>query len=233
MLTFWVSLWALARLGVCRACHIYPIDKAFLCRACQADCVWLPEPFVVSHQDECHQNQRHQDSMSIQPATYYTPPMSYAIAAFKDNEDMTKLPYLLYALGCLAESLSALPADSVILPTPTTTNRLLSRGFSPVFMLARYLSAMTGFRLYTGVSRPTDGLHQRNLGKQDRQHNIKNAFVMDYPPLGQTIVIFDDVATTGATMLELLKVLHNHDSTYIVHGVCLAHGRADWDRIKH
>lgn len=218
MLPFWAGLKFLQALDVCQACHLNPIDTVFLCQDCQDNMVWLPKAFEL--QVDSH-------TVTVQSATYYSLPMSHAITDFKDTEDMTCLPLLLHGLYRLSGYLTDLPAGSVILPVPTPTSRLVERGFSPVFMLARYLSAMCEFDIYTGVSRPYGSTHQRGLDKLARLNNIKNAFVMEYPPPSDSVVIFDDVATTGATVSEVAKTLLEHSDHYNIHAVCLAHGSLD------
>lgn len=220
MLAYELGLRLLSYRGICQACHLYASDEMFLCQACQADMAWLPPAFMVNvHTAHAYQQ------LSIQPATYYLPPMSQAIFRFKDHEDVFALPYLLHGLAHLNEYLQQLPDDTVILPVPTTHRRLADRGFAPVDLLARYLSKMTDFALYHGIARQTDGKNQRTLDKTQRRQNVQDAFVVCQPTPSNHIVLFDDVATTGTTLASIAQCLWHHDNDKQIIAVCLAHGR--------
>ncbi len=183
--------------------------------------VWLPPFFVinVSVKDSIKQ-------LRVQPATYYMPPMNYAITGFKDREDVFGLPYLIHGLSHLSEYLQDLPDDTVILPVPTTNRRLVDRGFSPVHILVQYLSALTGFALYDGVVRVVDGINQRKLDRQARMQNVKSVFKLSYPTQASHIVLFDDVSTTGSTLASMAECIWQQDEDKQIFAVCLAHGHA-------
>lgn len=221
MLLPWAGLKFLQLIDVCQACHINRIDTVFLCQECQL-AIQSPALFTVKDSDSKTDN----NTIFVHSASYYVPPMSRAISDFKDHENMAMLPLLLHGVYRLAVYLENKPSDSVILPMPTPPKRLVERGFLPVVMLAKFLSLMTGFDLYTGISRPIDTTRQRGLDKTARQHNIKNAFVVDSLPASRHVIIFDDVVTTGATINELAKTLVTADKNtdYAISGVCLAHG---------
>lgn len=221
MLPYQLGLSLVSHQGICQACHINPSDEVFLCADCQSDMVWLPPSFAVNVSVGDNIKQLH-----IQAATHYMPPMNHAIAGFKDREDVFGLPYLIHGLAHLSDYLQALPDDAVILPVPTTNRRLVDRGFSPVHLLARYLSAMTGFVLYEGVARLVDGINQRKLDRQARMQNVKGAFGVNNQTQASHIVLFDDVSTTGSTFASIAECLWYNDSTKQISAVCLAHGKA-------
>lgn len=209
------GLWMAQWLGVCVLCREHPIQSGFLCQGCEEDCTWLPPAFEIL-----------EGRVVVQSASFYELPMATAISAFKDKERLYTLPFLVHALSKLAKPLSVFD-DAVILPMPTTVGRLKHRGFYPVGVLARYLSAMTGFALYHGVHRCLDGAHQRGLDRQERLNNVLGAFVVDELPQAETVILFDDVVTTGATLSEVAHVLLQANRRLTIVAVCLAHGSSD------
>lgn len=213
MLPYQAGVSLTLKLGVCVLCRHAPIETGFLCQGCDDDVVWLPPTFEVA------------DDLPVQAATFYQGAMARAIGAFKDHEQLDALPFLIHGIFKLAEVVSEL--EAVILPVPTTTNRLKERGFYPVGILAKYLSMMAELPLYQGVVRPVEGLHQRHLGREERLSNLAGAFVLDYPPPSDTILLFDDVSTTGATFAEVAGVLWEDDPNLTIYGLCLAHGSPD------
>lgn len=210
---------ALARLSkICQACHVYPVFKGYLCQGCLADTHWLPPKLAIKLENGL-------PKLSVQPATYYDGVMRQAISSFKDYENTLVLPYLVHGLHELAESVAHYnPYDTVILPTPTTKGRLSERGFDPVSILAVQLSQLTAFDLYHGVVRRGEQMHQRGLDRQERLSNLTEAFVLEYLPDASCVVLFDDVATTGATLKALATTLLNANPALTVCALCLAHG---------
>lgn len=94
-------------------------------------------------------------------------------------------------------------------------------------LLADYLSALTGFGIYRGVCRPFERQRQRGLDRQARLNNLSGVFAVERLPSSRTLLLFDDVATTGATLLELADTLWQTDKTLTITAVCVAHGKQD------
>ena len=58
--------------------------------------------------------------------------------------------------------------------------------------------------VYTqGLKRTRDTRHQIGLSANERRENVKGAFEADASVAGKTLLLVDDVYTTGATFLEL------------------------------
>lgn len=210
--------------GVCMACGLQPIAEAYLCADCHHDTHWLPKPFTVALDSDDRQ-------LSVQAASHYEGVMKYAIRSFKDKESLMSLPYLLHALYVLARvMIGCLPRDTLVLATPTTDKRLSARGFDPMAMLVCHLSQLTGFGIYQGVVRTGEQLKQRRLNRQERLENLHQAFeVLDLPTV-RHVVLFDDVATTGATFKALADTLCKADKALQISAYCLAHGKSDYDK---
>lgn len=205
-------------LGVCVLCRHQPIADGLLCEGCDDNIVWLPPAFKVDT-NKC--------IIHVQMASYYEGAVASAIGAFKDQERLDALPFLVHCISKLAEHLAKIE-QAVILPIPTTDLRLVQRGFYPVGVLASYLSAMTGFDIYEGISRPIDGMRQRGLGREQRLSNLLDVFELDFLPTSDTVILFDDVSTTGATFVEVAKLLLRYNPALTIHAVCLAHGSSKY-----
>jgi len=90
----------------------------------------------------------------------------------------------------------------LIVPIPLHRRKLRHRGFNQAEHLASRLSSAAHIPLDTTLLkrvRETDS--QARLDRDDREANVKNAFeYRDVPPLnGQTVLLIDDVLTTGLT----------------------------------
>ncbi|MBD7946800.1 ComF family protein [Psychrobacter sp. Sa4CVA2] len=173
--------------------------------------------------------------LSIQAATYYDYPIRQAIRAFKYHEDMTKLPLLLHVLRQLPRPHGCHQDNSVIVAMPTTEQRLVKRGFDPVSILAAQLSKHWHIPLWQGVERIDDTISQQGLTRAERLTNLENAFALTENPPVKRLLLFDDVATTGASLQALghalsgqftgLSVINSQNShQYHLSAYALAHG---------
>ena len=105
----------------------------------------------------------------------------------------------------LAELLAAhypFAADALLVPVPLHTARLRSRGFNQARLRARGLARRRSLGLaplLLARVRPTEE-HAR-LDAEARRRNVRDAFrIRSGPPLGgRSVVLVDDVLTTGAT----------------------------------
>ncbi|WP_227686569.1 ComF family protein [Psychrobacter fozii] len=201
------------------------LNRGLLCAHCHHSIVWLPKPFEVDISAGT--------SLSIQAATYYDYPIRQAIRAFKHHEDITKLPILLHAIRQLPRPRGCHQGNSVIVAMPTTNQRLVKRGFDPVSILSAQLSKHWRIPLWQGVMRVDDTISQQGLTRAERLSNLDNAFVLIENPPVKRLLLFDDVATTGASLQALGRVLsvpkatvldnQNH-SNYLLSAYALAHG---------
>lgn len=96
-------------------------------------------------------------------------------------------------------------AAPLFIPVPLAPGRLRERGYNQSERLARALAARTGGRLETdSLVRARDTVSQTQLTVEERRVNVHGAF--DVPAharaaiRGRTIVLVDDVLTTGATL---------------------------------
>lgn len=202
-------------------------DNGLLCSHCHHSIVWLPKPFEVDIAAST--------VLSIQAATYYDYPIRQAIRSFKHHEDITKLPLLIHAVRQLPRPQGCHRDNSVIVAMPTTNQRLTKRGFDPVSILAAQLSKHWQIPLWNGVERIDNTVSQQGLTRAERLGNLDNAFALIETPPVKRLLLFDDVATTGASLQALGRTLYGQSfrpadhtpqstSPYQLSAYALAHG---------
>jgi len=202
------------------------LSSGLLCAYCHNDITWLPRPFEVDIAPSI--------SLSIQASTYYEYPIRQSIRAFKHQEDMTKLPLLLHAIRQLPRPHGCHRNNSVIVAMPTTSQRLVKRGFDPVSILSAQLSKHWQIPLWQGVERIDDTVSQQGLSRAERLSNLDNAFALIENPPTKRLLLFDDVSTTGASLQALARAFispanvksasANSHNSYQTSAYVLAHG---------
>ncbi len=112
----------------------------------------------------------------------------------------------------------------MILYIPMSPLNEISRGFNQAYEMAAIVSKKLGIPIYTNIIRKRAGVKtQSGLKKKDRIENIKNAFVIFNSHLleNKTILLVDDVFTTGSTINECARVL-KRNGAFAVYSVTLA-----------
>jgi ComF family protein len=116
--------------------------------------------------------------------------------------------YLDKVLACVA-----LPEPLVVIPVPLFRGKLRSRGFNQAEEIARAfvrLRRSPGIQLEAGcLVRTRDTSSQTGLTRHQRRANLRGAFkVMRVERLrGRSVLVVDDVMTTGTTAGECARVL--------------------------
>ena len=97
--------------------------------------------------------------------------------------------------------LFALPSETEIIAMPTSFRRGFSRGFNPAGQLARAISTQCGLRCTTNALRLKGGVRPaRGLSRQERLLRVRQGFTANDRVLGKTLLLVDDVRTTGRTL---------------------------------
>ena len=115
----------------------------------------------------------------------------------------------------LAQIATPLPPD-LILPVPLSRARLAERGFNQAVEIARPLARALDVPLdLTHVLRRRDTAPQTSLPWKERVKNIRHAFDCEIDLTGKTVLVVDDVMTTGATLDELARTLKAHGAARV------------------
>ena len=103
-----------------------------------------------------------------------------------------------------------LAAADVVVAMPVTAYRRLDRGYNQCEYLAKALAKRIDRRFGKGVlARQGNPRRQSELSEEDRKENVKGTFAVRKPSevRGRTIILVDDILTTGATLSEAVKSL--------------------------
>lgn len=111
----------------------------------------------------------------------------------------------------LARHASSLGWDvDVLLPVPLGRGRLTERGYNQAGLIAWPLSLALGIAFApNALSRTRETRSQVGLTKAERRINVRAAFEARPSRVrGRSVMLVDDVATTGATLSSCAEALH-------------------------
>ncbi len=112
---------------------------------------------------------------------------------------------------CEAQRREPLDSATCILPVPLHPLRERERGFNQATELGRALSVFSGLPLDESslIRAVHTERHRAGMDSQARKDSVEGAFQVKRPRLvqNQSILLIDDVLTTGATVSECARVL--------------------------
>ena len=97
----------------------------------------------------------------------------------------------------------------MVVPVPLGKERMKERGYNQVGLLALPLAALNHWRYVPrALARARETRSQVGLTFQERRENVRGAFHAEAAKVsGTTVLLIDDVATTGATLSACASAL--------------------------
>ena len=115
--------------------------------------------------------------------------------------------------------------ERIVTFVPLHAQRERWRGFNQAELLARAVAKQLNLPLAPLLTRTRNTLQQAKLKRAERLTNLTDAFTLasDSSLAEKTIILVDDVASTGATLIECAQVLR-HARAAEVWGLVVARG---------
>ena len=114
-------------------------------------------------------------------------------------------------LSAAIQSISLTHNNVVVVPVPLHRYRYWQRGFNQAENLARVVAEQNHWPILTTLVRHKPTLPQFGLNKMTRKDNLADAFSLKPGSqallAGKTVIIVDDIITTGVTLNECAKTL--------------------------
>ncbi|MFV0347088.1 MAG: ComF family protein [Halodesulfovibrio sp.] len=177
--------------GYCTRCGLIFADASLPPAPC-ADCLKTPPPW---------------DSLTF--VAVYQKDLRHGMLRFKFHGALEQGAVLgeLLAARCL-ENRAAIGTPDAIVPVPLHRGRLHERGYNQTLELARPVATALGVPLMQHLLRRTAATpHQIGLSKEQRNRNLQGAFAADEAARGKSILLVDDIMTTGATIQAAVRCL--------------------------
>lgn len=188
---------------ICPQCKdkLKPIRHAF--------CYKCGRPLSSDTEEYCEDCRRKKHFFDEGRALYVYEEVAGSIYRFKYAK---RQEYACFFGGEMAEKLEGFiqktGADALI-PVPLSVRRMYKRGYNQAQLLAEEISCRTGVPVYSDfVVRIKDTVAQKGLNPSQRQNNLKRAFKIARNDVKlSTIIIIDDIYTTGSTADAVAKLL--------------------------
>lgn len=107
-----------------------------------------------------------------------------------------------------------LPKNTTIMPMPSGRFRVAKRGYNPVALIAKDLAKRSNLQfLERYLLKSAFSIPQTTLSRQQRLQNLHHHFWInshfDQPEKLESILLIDDVITTGRSFEKAIEKLHN------------------------
>ena len=143
-------------------------------------------------------------------AADYAGPLPALVKTFKYGNGWWLAPDLADMVeGAVRSRLPWREIDAVV-PVPLHALRLRARGYNQAWLIASELAErLDRAALEHGLARTRDTGHQARLSRAERTENVKGVFAAERPELvrGRTLLLVDDVSTTGSTLEDCARAL--------------------------
>ena len=203
------------------------LNKNPCCTCCALELLITAEGKISEHDQRCDQ--------CVAKLPYFDLSLSMARYEGLLKTAVHQLKYhrrLDYAMGLanlwnslMKKPLAQLP-PAYLLPVPLSRQKLRERGFNQCLEIARHLTLPNHLKLLPhALRRRHSNLSQISANRKDRQQALNGLFYFERHYIerlaGQSVIVFDDVMTTGSTLNEIAKVLKSHGVSHVSNWVVL------------
>lgn len=177
----------------------------------------MPIAGRVDHSFRCTRCEETRPAYTLARSLYrYEGGIRDAIHALKYHRDFSVIPDLarLFAAGILTHVPDA--AAVQLVPVPLHSRKLRKRGFNQSHELAKAICLLVpGAGIWPHLRRVKDTETQTHLSASARRRNVQGAFRAARTPAPESVILIDDVMTTGSTVDACARALHQTGSRHI------------------
>jgi ComF family protein len=194
----------------CFLCQAASGDR-LICEACESELPFstpaCPRCALAGASNEecgaCIADPPHYDASCA--AFTYTYPVDVLIQALKYGGQLALAGWFAHQLQ---QRVGKVGDVDLIVPLPLHPERLAERGFNQAAEIAKTMSRFSGVAMDAQLARRVrNTAPQTELPWRERAQNMRQAFSCERDLAGLSIVVIDDVMTTGATLNEFARTL--------------------------
>lgn len=199
-----------ARCAVCD--EVLSASEKGICASCRACIRTVEDPYCIKCGKPLHDGQItycHDCGTTVHAFTrgrilFYYEDIRESVYRFKyEGRQEYASFYAAEAERIVGEEIRSWNAEALI-PIPLHEAKLKKRGYNQAALFAEALSARMGIPvLEEALARERNTVPQKGLNREERQKNLKKAFKMIRNDVKlKTIILIDDIYTTGSTVDE-------------------------------
>lgn len=194
------------------------VDKFGICEKCARLLTLIPSPTceICGGENsgkgkvcvEC--KGRHFNFVKNYSIFSYVDDVRNKIVSFKQNGNKAIGEMFAYFISDKYDEINAKHNIDIVIPVPISDARRKSRKFNQSEVLCSQISDRDKVN-NSILIRTKDTPHQTGLSRSNREENLKNSFEIKDKKIikSKTILVVDDIYTTGATLNACAKVLKN------------------------
>ncbi len=196
-----------------------------VCRKCRDKIIYIEEPRCLKcgsqlkreEQEYCRDCRTRNHKYIQGTALYDYGSMADSLFRFKYRGRMEYAGFYGAEMYRRKKDWLSMVRPDALVPVPIHSSRKKKRGYNQAELLARELSKCSGIPLNTGlIKRIQKTVPLKDLSCGERQNNLKRAFKICQNDVKlNTIVVIDDIYTTGSTIDAMADVLHKAGITGI------------------
>jgi len=196
-----------------------PLNNTGVCQKCRRKIIYIKEPCclkcgkpIMNDVELCRDCDSRRHEFVKGSALFDYGSVAESLHRFKNKnraEYANTYAKMLYEQK--KDFISFIKPDAFI-PVPVHKSKLIKRGYNQALLIAKELSRLSGIPYYPDLivrEKKTSAL--KDLSLSQRQNNLKNAFKLTSNDVKlTTIVIIDDIYTTGSTIDEIAKTFRRN-----------------------
>ncbi|WP_154222581.1 ComF family protein [Marinicella rhabdoformis] len=185
--------------ALCQACRTLLVKPDFSCLNCG-------KPLPNDDSDTCGECRTSQPAFdAVIYASLYQYPIDHWVHQLKFGGQLTAAQIMAEALIPYLESTDV---NTPIIPMPLHPSRLRIRGYNQAAIIAKIIAEKQNRRLLQNALIRTKATKmQAELREKQRQANVAGAFKCPEKLNHETVLLIDDVLTTGQTLRSAAKTL--------------------------
>lgn len=214
-----------------RICHLFLPNRCLFCRkplgalekACSLCETYIrrinPEICSLCEKTSCSCEIQNNYFDALVSAFYYEDEVANAILDLKFHDNLHNAKKLSYYLLEVLEKKNMEEEADLLIPVPLYQKDFFKRGYNQSEELAKHLSKRLKKPMNKEVLIKTRATKkQHHLTAKERKYNLKEAFMVTEPQQirEKTILLIDDVFTTGSTMKECSQILKENGAKKII-----------------